>query len=560
MKHYFLSLMLLFSAATIARSDAIDSLINAFDHHPEAATANRFFSILHQGGLMDEPLQLIDAMPPDTLRQQMWYWATEYYHAIQRYDDALIYGEKALPLCHAGSDRVLEGDLLNVLSICCVRKADFKMAATYAKKCNDIDMQLGDPDNISSSLNTLAGIYMSCHQPDEAERYILKALDYAALAGNPARQAVLNGTASEVYKNLKNDTLALQYSKRAYEIETALGRSDKAAVRQTQMASALVGLQRADEAKKVLLQAIPVLREAGNMHSLGIALNNMGLLLIQAHQPDSSVGYFNEALDIFHEQGDIYNEALSHRGLYQALYKTNPSEAMLHNMSYCELRDSLYDKDTGELLSKYAAQYAGEELLEENLQLQRRSHRLMLWGTVGLLVVALAVWLFMLRRNRRWRQRSQELLQRIEAIERQNEVMKMRGELSTLSGKSAIADGQSSMSSEDKEFLERFIQAVEELLPTCQCSVEAIAGKLHVSVSTLYRRITMLAGDNPKSVIQTIQMQKACKMFTEHPDMPIGEVALACGFEEIGNFSRTFKRIINLTPTQFLNSQKPQKV
>ncbi len=83
---------------------------------------------------------------------------------------------------------------------------------------------------MSSSLNTIAGIYIGANQPREAEKYIVKAIDMARRADNPARLAVLCGTASEVYHALLDDEQALRYADQAYEIDSRLGRGDRAAV------------------------------------------------------------------------------------------------------------------------------------------------------------------------------------------------------------------------------------------------------------------------------------------------------------------------------------------
>ena len=73
-----------------------------------------------------------------------------------------------------------------------------------------------------------------------------------------------------------------------------------------------------------------------------------------------------------------------------------------------------------------------------------------------------------------------------------------------------------------------------------------------MSAATLRRRVTDATGDSPKTVISAIQMQKACILLSQHPDMPIGEVAQCCGFDETANFSRTFKRSFGITPSQFI--------
>ena len=140
-------------------------------------------------------------------------------------------------------------------------------------------------------------------------------------------------------------------------MEKNLGRKDKMAIRQAMRANALIALQRDAEARQALDEAIPGLRISGNTHSLGIACNQMGLLMHQVQNDSAAVRYYNEALKIFLSQHDLFNESKSRHGLYEALRHSNPDLAMEHNDRYNELRDSLYDEKTGQLLSKYAVEY-----------------------------------------------------------------------------------------------------------------------------------------------------------------------------------------------------------
>ena len=139
-------------------------------------------------------------------------------YSLQQYDAAKVAALKALPLTNAEGQQETRGDVLNLLSVIHVRQGDFQTAAKYAKACNELDLKSGDADNISSSYNTLAGIYMSMRQPAEAEKYILKAISYAQKVDNPQRMAVLQGMASEVYHHLKQEERSLAYATKAYDI------------------------------------------------------------------------------------------------------------------------------------------------------------------------------------------------------------------------------------------------------------------------------------------------------------------------------------------------------
>ena len=201
--------------------------------------------------------------------------ADSHYNA-QQYDAARTIALQALPL--ATTEKVnseAEGDLLNLLSMIGVRQGNFDEAVRYAKQCNALDLKSGDADLISSSYNTLAGIYMSMRQPQEAEKYIQKAISYAEKADNPKRMAVLLGMASEVYHYLKDHEHSLDYATRSYALEKQLNRQDKMAFRQAERAMALIALKRHQEAREALAEAIPGLRQSGNRHSLGIACNQM---------------------------------------------------------------------------------------------------------------------------------------------------------------------------------------------------------------------------------------------------------------------------------------------
>ena len=166
-----------------------------------------------------------------TLAESLRDQADSLYNA-QQYDEAKTIALKGLSTTGSGSSlQESRGDLLNLMALINIRQGHFEQAAEYAKQCNELDLKSGDPDMISSSYNTLTGIYMSMRQPKEAEKYILKAMEYASKVDNPQREAVLYGMASEVYHKLNQEELSLDYATKAYRLEQQLGRKDKMAVR-----------------------------------------------------------------------------------------------------------------------------------------------------------------------------------------------------------------------------------------------------------------------------------------------------------------------------------------
>lgn len=550
----------LFCICAKAEEADVERLLQLFEKQPTFAVASQFFAQLSKEQFPDEPVTLNASLPTDSLRQQVWYWAAEYFYDRQQYDKAEQYGLSALPLCKAGGNRGVEGDCLNILSLVYVRKGFFEDAAKYAKQCHALDLQNGDPDNISSSLNTLAAIYMSARQPQEAEKYILKGLEYSEKADNPQRKAVLLGMASEVYHHLHQEERSLEYATQAYEAEQRLKRWDKAAIRQAQRAASLISLKRYTAAKEALGMCIPEFRNNGNRHSLGIACIQMGLLLHQEKNDSLAVRYLNEALDIFVKQKDLFNESQTRKALYDALRKIDPAMAMEHNDRYNELRDSLYDRETGELLSKYAAEYGYEQLQAEHAGERNAHKRDIVIAVLLIIVLIIGLWLLNMAIRRRYQQRIEQLMKNIGELRRQEEdnssleSPESGDDIQKTEDRRRETEGgkkETEVSEEDRKFLLRTVEIVNEHLTTRNYGVETIASELNMSESTFRRRLLAVAGETPKAYISAIQMQKASSLLTTRHDLSISDVAMQCGFEEASSFTRAFKRVYGVAPSQY---------
>ena len=180
----------------------VEQLLNEFNQSLSVKTANRFMQLIQQEGLYDDTVSFADSAPADTMQHQVWYWAAEHFYDQQQYQQAVDYARKALPLFHVDAERA---DCLSLISISYTRLGDYQQAAEFAKQCHEMDLQSGDADRISSSLNTLASIYLYANQPQEAEKYVMRGVEMGRETGNSARSAVLLGKAAEVYHAMGSD-------------------------------------------------------------------------------------------------------------------------------------------------------------------------------------------------------------------------------------------------------------------------------------------------------------------------------------------------------------------
>ena len=530
-------LALLMSVCAMAQD--VESALAKFDKQTNVAAANLFFSELLKAEFVDEEIVFPNETPADSLQKQVWYWAGEWMYDQQQYERAEAYALKALPLCHVGND--FKADCLNLLGLIYVRMGDVKNAANYAKQCLEIDMQSGDDDRISSSMNTVAGIYMAGYQAKEAEQYILGALEHAEKVDNPARKAVLLGMASEIYHTLGQDEKALTYAEQAIETEEKLGRSPKLMIRLSQKGSALLGLHRYKEAEDIYRQIAPEMKAMGDYHSYAIALNRLGMSLLCQERQQEAIPYYREAAGLFSKMGDLYNEIHSHKGLYESYWALNPDSAKLELDLFDLLKDSLYTHSTADALSRYNAEFGNERLQQENTEVRQAHRRTIIIAIALILLLAFAAWLIINHNLRRWQKQMQELVREIEKL-------KEKMEPTTAEQQKASEEVESE---DERLFLMRVIEAVNEAMPQGNFGVEQIASKLNMSVQTFRRKLQNAAGESPKAFIQAIQMERAIALLKNKPDIPVAQVANLCGFDETSSFGHTFKRIYGCSPSEY---------
>ncbi len=550
---------------TPAMADDFGDRLKAFEEQPDAQAANRFFDLLFSEEFTDEHIHYTAATPADTLRKHVSYWAAEYFYDQQQYDQAKSYGSQALQLFKADDNGQEKFDCLNLMAIIHIRLADNQQAATYAQQAYQLGLKRGDPDQLSSCLNTLAAIYLSANMPEEAEQYVLKGIDYCQKAGNENRLAILNSMASEIYHALDKQPLALEYATRARDIDQRLGNTDRVAVRQSLMAAALVALGRYDEAEKCLNAAIPVLQQSGNYHSLAIACNKMGELLVHKKQHSKAVPYFTQAAKIFEAMGDPYNELHSQLGLYNALKDSLPDEASQHIYRYTELKDSLYSHQTAQQMSRANAELGNAELKAQNEQEQARArrHLLIAIGIVGLLaLVTLFLGWLLHHRTKQFTKQFNELTTDFDQLNEQYEQLRYKRtyEYAKENADDAGSESQQAItvSPEDQKFLQRLETIVSRQIEEGHVDVKALASEMCMSITAFRRRFTALIGDKPQVYVMRLRMEKACQMLEEHPEENIANIGMRLGFDDKSNFTRAFKRVVGVTPSEYQKNKTSQ--
>ena len=102
----------------------------------------------------------------------------------------------------------------------------------------------------------------------------------------------------------------------------------------------------------------------------------------------------------------------------------------------------------------------------------------------------------------------------------------------------------------DQAFIDRLTDIIYSQISDTTLNSDRIAEKMCISKSQLNRKVRVITGGSTAVYILHVRMEKARRLLSSN-DMPIGDIAMQCGFEDAGYFGRVFKQIFRMTPSQY---------
>lgn len=578
----------------------VDSLLLAFDSQKgeeSRRTASLFFELLEQEEFSDGKIEIPAESRP--LKALTWCWAGEWYFDCQDYDRSMEYSLKAMKLSKFHPDPLLEADCASILSILHFRRSDYPKAMEYAERTLEIAREQKDISRISTSLNTLAGICLASRQPAQGEAYILEAIHLCEQGKDSLKLAIRCGMAAEIYHSMGDNRKSLEYSQRAYALDSLSGRTDKAAIRLAQMADACYALGDHTKAKACLETAMPVLKDAGNLQSWAISANLYGEILLESGETSEAETYFREALKIFSLRRDRYNESRSRHGLSKSLLESDPAESARQMQIYSSLRDSLYDSEMNMGLNEMHARFQNGRL-----QSERDSYRrslILLSALLVLIALATASYIFIRRRrlmNTAETSACSPVSAGSPASDSDNTGRQEQSPQAEQSGQSPQAEqgeqspqaDQSEQSTQDEpgedsrqcepgeksiqrepggesrqceqseesrqceqgeesEFIENLGALIREAMDSGKVDFEDIASRMCISRTHLNRKVKSITGGTTSDLVLSYRISKAKELLLT-TDLPVWEVAEQCGISDPAYFCTLFKKAVGKSPGQ----------
>ena len=110
------------------------------------------------------------------------------------------------------------------------------------------------------------------------------------------------------------------------------------------------------------------------------------------------------------------------------------------------------------------------------------------------------------------------------------------------------------LSEMDRGFLNRIGDIVRQQMGSGSIDVESVAAKLCISSKQLRRKLYAITGETTVAFIMQIRLAEAYKQLIGQPQLTVSEIAIKCGFEDGGYFTKAFKQQYKITPTQLRKS------
>ncbi|TVR90046.1 MAG: AraC family transcriptional regulator [Saprospirales bacterium] len=103
-----------------------------------------------------------------------------------------------------------------------------------------------------------------------------------------------------------------------------------------------------------------------------------------------------------------------------------------------------------------------------------------------------------------------------------------------------------------KKRLNQIFEEDEEFIK--EVTVDLLAKKINISKRHIFRKVKDATGLTPNKYILNLRISKGRLMLQENPDLNISEVALNLGYDKTSYFSKLFKNIYGMSPSQFRES------
>ena len=114
----------------------------------------------------------------------------------------------------------------------------------------------------------------------------------------------------------------------------------------------------------------------------------------------------------------------------------------------------------------------------------------------------------------------------------------------------ALTPSQPQITPYDEQFMQKVMEFIEEQMDNAELTIDEFAEHLMLSRTIFYRKLKSIIGLTPVDFIREVRIKRAAQLI-DSGEYNFSQVAYMTGFNDPKYFSRRFKKIMGVTPTEY---------
>lgn len=119
----------------------------------------------------------------------------------------------------------------------------------------------------------------------------------------------------------------------------------------------------------------------------------------------------------------------------------------------------------------------------------------------------------------------------------------------------SLTPSQPQITPYDEQFMEKVMEFMEEQMDNAELTIDEFAEKLMLSRTIFYRKLKSIIGLTPVDFIREIRIKRAAQLI-DSGEYNFSQVAYMTGFNDPKYFSKCFKKVIGITPSEYKEKKK----
>lgn len=123
--------------------------------------------------------------------------------------------------------------------------------------------------------------------------------------------------------------------------------------------------------------------------------------------------------------------------------------------------------------------------------------------------------------------------------------------IATIAAEGEISPSEVTITTIDQKLMIRIMECIENNMDNSEYSVEELSSDVGMHRMNLYRKLQSLAGMTPSEFIRTMRLKRAAQLLRSDPNLTVSEVSDMVGFNTQKYFTKYFKEMFGVPPSQF---------